>query len=114
MLYVTYLTKSCPQAADFLAATAATHALSTSFPIYQVHGVSDRDVIEPDSPNRSKYILTGVILTVLVGLLLGVLVQAQKKRANGITWFPEGFLRNNRSVEKKYVNGFISLTEDMV
>lgn len=85
------------QAADFLAATAAIHSLSSSFPIYRVHGVADGvGPLDDDTPNRSKYILTGVILTVLVGLLLGVLVQAQKKRAHGITWFPEGFLRNNR------------------
>lgn len=85
------------QAADFLAATAAIHSLSSSFPIYRVHGVADGvGPLDNDTPNRSKYILTGVILTVLVGLLLGVLVQAQKKRAHGITWFPEGFLRNNR------------------
>lgn len=84
------------QAADFLAATAATHSLITSFPIYKVHGVADGSDVDTEPASRSKYILTGVVLTVLVGLLMGVLVQAQKKRAAGITWFPEGFLRNNR------------------
>jgi Notch-like protein len=45
-----------------------------------------------------KYVFIGVVLVLLASLLIGVLVAAQRKRAQGITWFPEGFFRNNRCV----------------
>lgn len=83
------------EAADFLAASAAAHALSTTFPIYRVRGVSSAEYPPIDSPANVKYVLMGVFLMMLVGLLLGVLVTTQRKRSHGITWFPEGFLRNN-------------------
>jgi Notch-like protein len=41
-------------------------------------------------------VFIGVVLVLLASLLIGVLVAAQRKRAQGITWFPEGFFRNNR------------------
>jgi Notch-like protein len=49
-----------------------------------------------DAPTSGKFVFIGVILIALVVMLIGVLFTAQKKRANGITWFPEGFLRTNR------------------
>lgn len=84
------------QAAGFLAATAQNHALSTSFPIVKVQGVSSAEPPLMDSPTSVKYVFIGIILVTLAGLFLGVLVTAQRKRAHGITWFPEGFLRTNR------------------
>lgn len=91
------------KAADFLAATAAIHSLDTSFPIYQVRGVtSDRpDGGDSVSPPNVKYVFIGVVIVLLAGLLIGVLVTAQRKRAVGITWFPEGFLRNNSGPRRR-------------
>lgn len=81
-----------------MAATAQNHALSTSFPIVKVQGVSGAEPPLPEAPTSGKFVFIGIILVTLVGLLLGVLVTAQRKRAHGITWFPEGFLRTNRYV----------------
>ena len=36
-------------------------------------------------------IIIGLVVIALVVVALGVLVQTQKKRAKGVTWFPEGF-----------------------
>jgi hypothetical protein len=90
------------QAADYIAATAATRSLLTSFPIHQVRGVTGQEP-EPEPPETTtttnvKYVFIGVVLVLLASLLIGVLVAAQRKRAQGITWFPEGFFRNNRFV----------------
>lgn len=68
----------------------------TSFHIHQVRGVTASEPLE--TATNMKYVVIGVVLVVLVGLLIGVLVAAQRKRAQGITWFPEGFFRNNRLV----------------
>jgi len=84
------------QAADYIAATAATRSLLTSFPIHQVRGVTGPDT--PETTTNVKYVFIGVVLVLLASLLIGVLVAAQRKRAQGITWFPEGFFRNNRFV----------------
>lgn len=84
------------QAADYIAATAATRSLLTSFPIHQVRGVTVPET--PETPTNVKYVFIGVVLVLLASLLIGVLVAAQRKRAQGITWFPEGFFRNNRFV----------------
>lgn len=84
------------QAADYIAATAARHSLLTSFPIHQVKGVTGPEPAE--TTTNVKYVFIGVVLVLLASLLIGVLVAAQRKRAQGITWFPEGFFRNNRFV----------------
>ena len=86
------------QAAEYLAASAAIHGTSplTTFPIYKVKGVVD-PVIEEGTTNM-KYVIIGALVILVLGLLIGVLVATQRKRAQGITWFPEGFLRNNRFV----------------
>jgi hypothetical protein len=87
------------QAADYIAATAATRSLLTSFPIHQVRGVTGPESPEsPETTTNVKYVFIGVVLVLLASLLIGVLVAAQRKRAQGITWFPEGFFRNNRFV----------------
>lgn len=89
---------SANEAAEYLAATASKHTLLQSFPIEQVRGVVRPQSPEyPDSPTNYKYVFIGVVIVVLGGLLVGVLVTAQRKRAVGVTWFPEGFLRTNNS-----------------
>lgn len=87
---------SATEAAEYLAATASKHTLLRNFPIEQVRGVVDPQSPEyPDRPTNYKYVFIGVVIVVLGGLLMGVLVTAQRKRAVGVTWFPEGFLRTN-------------------
>lgn len=89
------------EAAEYLAATAANYALPESFPIYRLKGVPS-DAEPPsaagEQPENIKLVLVGVMLMLVVGVLLGVLVSAQRKKANGVTWFPEGFKRNHRLV----------------
>ncbi|CAG2065953.1 unnamed protein product, partial [Timema podura] len=77
---------SAHEAADYLAATAANHALTTSFPIYQVRAVAGSPVVPADTPTNVKFVFIGFALVVVAGLLIGV-ITAQKKRAAGITWF---------------------------
>lgn len=91
---------SAREAAEFLAATASKHSLSPDFPIFQVKGVTPPSE-PPEAPTNSKYVFIGVILVLLAGLLIGVLVTAQRKRAAGITWFPEGFIGNNSSTRRR-------------
>ncbi|KAG8235482.1 hypothetical protein J437_LFUL018752 [Ladona fulva] len=90
---------SAKEAADYLAATAATHTLSTTFPIVQVRGEfgPGDDIPEGggDIRTNTKYVVIGFVVVIVLGLLAGVLAKAQRKRAHGVTWFPEGFLRNN-------------------
>lgn len=77
-----------------MAASAASHALSTSFPIYRAEGVGPGSQIPTEQPRSSTaLVLTGMFLILVVGLSLGVLISTHRKKAAGITWFPEGFLR---------------------
>jgi hypothetical protein len=59
-----------------------------------------------ENTTNMKYVFIGVVLVVLAGLLIGVLVAAQRKREHGVTWFPEGFFRNNRLVCMCSLNSF--------
>ena len=87
---------SANEAAEYLAATASKHSLSRNFPIEQVRGVLGTQGPEyPDSPTNYKYVFIGAVIVILSGMLVGVLVTAQRKRAVGVTWFPEGFLRTS-------------------
>lgn len=87
---------SAHEAAEYLAATASKHSLSRNFPIEEVRGVpTGQDPEYSDSATNYKYVFIGIIIVVLGGMLVGVLVTAQRKRAVGVTWFPEGFLRAN-------------------
>lgn len=87
---------SANEAAEFLAAKAARHSLSPDFPIYQVKGVvTPTDADTTDTPTSVTYVLTGVIIIIVISLFVGVLITTHRKRAAGITWFPEGFLRTD-------------------
>lgn len=87
-------------AAEFLAAKASKHILSQSFPIYQVHGSTGVDEDENPSAN-SKYVLIGILLVIGLSAVIFVIIQTHRKRANGITWFPEGFLRTNSGTRRR-------------
>lgn len=89
------------EAAEFLAAKASRHTLSQSFPIFQVRGESGPVLPEVEPGTNLNYVLVGVILVLLACGLLGVLVTAQRKRAAGITWFPEGFLRTSSGTRRR-------------
>lgn len=94
--------QSANEAAEFLAAKASKMALSQAFPIYKVERGSDGDDSDDvGDPTNAKYVLVGVMLVTLCGGFIGVLVTAQRKRAAGITWFPEGFLRNNSGQRRR-------------
>lgn len=87
---------SANEAAEYLAATALRHTLSRNFPIEKVRSVvGPQNTDYSDNPTNYKYVFIGVVIVVLGGLLIGVLVTAQRKRAVGVTWFPEGFLRTS-------------------
>lgn len=79
-------------AAEFLAAKATKGTLSTFFPIYKVSGTEPDDI---DTPTNAKYVLLGILLVFLIGGCIGIIITTQRKRASGITWFPEGFLRTS-------------------
>jgi len=87
---------SANEAAEYLAAAALKQPLSLNFPIEQVRSiVGTQNTDYSDNPTNYKYVFIGVVIVVLGGLLVGVLVTAQRKRAVGVTWFPEGFLRTS-------------------
>lgn len=76
--------------------------MSTVFPIHEIQDSdSDEGGIGSSAYSHFVYILLGVILTLLVMSVVGVLVGTQKKKARGITWFPEGFLRNNSGQRRR-------------
>ena len=83
--------------AQFLAASASSHLLDADFPIARVLGL---DAGPPDIPHDSPqshfiYVLVGALIVLVVALVIGVLVTSNRKRARGITWFPDGFLGNS-------------------
>lgn len=92
---------SANEAAEYLAARASRHSLSKSFPIYQVSGENYVSESGDENMTNVKYVSLGVILVLLICGLIGVLVTAQRKRAAGITWFPEGFLRTNSGPRRR-------------
>ena len=85
------------QVAQFLAASATSHLLDTEFPIARVLGLdAGPPEIRHDSPASNLiYVLVGALIVLVVALVVGVLVTSNRKRARGITWFPDGFLGNN-------------------
>jgi Notch-like protein len=87
-------------AAEFLAAKASKHTLSQSFPIYQVNGSSG--VVEDiDTPTNAKYVVFGIIIVFAISVAIGVIVTTQRKRASGITWFPEGWTLSNTGPRRR-------------
>lgn len=94
-------------AAEYLAATASKHSISHNFPIYQVRGVLTPDD-DPTTQSNTKYFWLGFFLIVIVCSIFGVLIQTQRKRAHGVTWFPEGFFpsaSSNRTHTRRRADG---------
>uniref|UniRef100_A0A182NDN9 Notch n=1 Tax=Anopheles dirus TaxID=7168 RepID=A0A182NDN9_9DIPT len=85
------------EAAEFLAATASKHSLSKQFPIYQVKGVNPDDDGLPGATNVN-YVLVGFFG--LLALAFFIVLVVNRKRAHGITWFPEGFFTANTNVRR--------------
>lgn len=89
-------------AAEFLAAKASKHTLSQSFPIYQVNGSTDTDdTDEIDNPTNVNYVIAGIFIVIVFCVIVFGIVTTQRKRASGITWFPEGFLRTNSGTRRR-------------
>lgn len=87
-------------AAEYLAAKASKHTLSKSFPIYQINGSTDSDD-DVTQPTNSKYVVLGILLVICISGVIFIVVQTQRKRAAGITWFPDGFLRTNSGTRRR-------------
>lgn len=88
------------EAADFLAASAVSHNLPKNFPIVEVRGVSEPDTpVEPVS--NPYFIILGFAMVFIIVLAVFVMIHGQRKRAAGVTWFPEGFLRNNSGQRRR-------------
>ena len=83
------------EAAEFLAASAASLSLESDFDIYQVRGISGSIPTPEDEQKVSwvTYVFGGVFPVLFFVLLVGVIF-TQKRKAKGITWFPEGFRRH--------------------
>uniref|UniRef100_T1IJR3 Notch n=1 Tax=Strigamia maritima TaxID=126957 RepID=T1IJR3_STRMM len=89
-------------AAQFLAAKATKHDLSSSFPIHEVHSMGAVPSVDAEIPySNLTFIVIGALVIVMVFILVGVLVTTQRKKARGITWFPEGFLRSNSGQRRR-------------
>ena len=82
------------EAAEFLAGAAARQSLPSDFDIFEVRGLDNS--LPNGSGNASwvAYVLLGALSVIMVALIFGVLFSTQRKKSRGITWFPDGFLRN--------------------
>lgn len=89
------------EAAEFLAASAARHSLDSEFDIVQVRGHSGTLPEEEETkPSWLAYLLFTTFTVAMIGLLFIVLF-AQKRKAKGITWFPDGFRRHTNSSTRR-------------
>lgn len=91
--------QTASSAAEFLAAKASKHSLSQSFPIYWINGSTNYDD-DVTQPTNGKYVLIGIVMVICMAGAIFVVVQTQRKRAAGITWFPEGFMRTNSGARR--------------
>lgn len=95
--------QSAAKAAEFLAAAHSRHALETPFHIQEVKGAgaSEQGPAGGSGQAGALHVVIGLIGVLLAGLLIGVLITTHKKRARGITWFPEGFLRTSSGQRRR-------------
>ena len=71
-------------------------------------GIVDVDFSKADAPlgNSNTYgIVIGLVIIALIVVTVGVIVQTQKKRAKGVTWFPEGFFQAPTQPMKRKSDG---------
>ncbi|KFM62753.1 Neurogenic locus notch-like protein 2, partial [Stegodyphus mimosarum] len=92
--------QSATKAAQFLAAAHSRQAFA-----FQIQEISGEDKEKPAGVQMYyypdlMYIVIGVIIFIIMGLLFGVLFTT-RKRARGITWFPEGFFRTSSSQRRR-------------
>ncbi|GIY72361.1 neurogenic locus Notch protein [Caerostris extrusa] len=83
------------KAAQFL--TAAQTRQAFAFELEEIHG-EDQDKttrVETTSSNL-LYIVVTIVAVAFSGIIFGVLITSRKK-ARGVTWFPEGFFRTSSS-----------------
>lgn len=88
-------------AAEFLAAKASKHSLSQSFPIYMVNSSEDSEGIPTDGAVNSKYVIIGILFVIVMAGVIFMIVTTQRRRAAGITWFPEGFFSTNSGTRRR-------------
>ena len=54
-----------------------------------------------DDGKENYGIAIGLVIIALIVISVGVIVQTQKKKAKGVTWFPDGFLPTTQSTKRK-------------
>lgn len=96
------------KAAEFLAAIHTKHELNTGFPIQSIEGFARQTIGPPEgeaegveSETNMVYIVVAVFAIVMAAVIMGVLVNAQRKRARGITWFPEDFFKSYSGTRRR-------------
>lgn len=89
------------QVAQYMAALASGHSLDADFPIHRVLGLdSGPPVVADDASSKLVYVLVGALSVLAAFFVVGALF-TNRKRARGITWFPEGFLSNSVGVQRR-------------
>ena len=91
-------------AAQFIVAALKQGAYESKVKIYGVESEGTRGPPGEQTQQLVYYVVAAVgFIVIIVLIVAGVLVTKARKRANGITWFPEGFSRKGsggRSVAK--------------
>ena len=67
-------------------------------------GIVEVGFSKADKPIEGKDtygIVIGLVIIALIVITVGVIVKTQKKRAKGITWFPDGFPAPSQSMKRK-------------
>jgi Notch-like protein len=95
--------------AEYLSAVMGnSKETSDAWGIVQIGSLKD----EASSDGKDSYgIAIGLVIIALIVVTVGVIVQTQKKRAKGVTWFPDGFFPTasqpmKRKAENQEMFGF--------
>jgi len=89
--------------ANYVAA-AYSKELRDDWSVVQIGETNNTNPKDSTSPIG---VIAGVLVIALVTVAIGVVVQSNKRKAKGVTWFPEGFLAHGppRAVQRKGPDG---------
>jgi len=85
-----------------------TKMVKNSKETFEDWGIVEVGFAKADAPSDSKDtygIVIGLVIFVLIVITVGVIIQTQKKRAKGVTWFPEGFFPTTSQPVKRKCDG---------